>query len=70
MQQLVSYFEKKNIYFHIHIIVIEVAALLSLHRWNLQIAFIIILGVVKLHLRYSWIYRKCFDTLDHNIFIT
>ena len=50
--------------------VIEVAALLSLHQWNFQIgAFIIILGIVKFHLLFSWIYRKRFDTLDHNILL-
>ena len=45
--------------------VIEVAALLSLHQWNFQIAFIIILGIVKFHLDLS----KAFDTLDHNILL-
>ena len=49
--------------------VIEVAALPSLHRWNLQIAFIIILGVVKSHLLFFFDLLKVFDTLDHNILL-
>ena len=50
-------------------VVIEVAALRSLHRWNLQIASIIILGVVKCLLRFSCIYRIIYRIiyLDHNI---